>query len=228
VSHASAAELWRLPLATDRLIHVTAASHGGRPRIKFHRCALVRAERTIHRSVPVTTPERTILDVANGLSASQIERLIRDAEYEHLATAASLVAVVEAHRGARGLKHLRQALGLSAESAGTTRSKLERRFLRFVRDHGLPVPELNYRIELPGRTAYADCAWPEQRLVVELDSRKAHENRHAFESDRARDRALLVAGWTTTRVTWRQLHDEEGALAADLRALLDEINILVA
>jgi very-short-patch-repair endonuclease len=75
---------------------------------------------------------------------------------------------------------------------------------------------------------FADCAWPEQRLIVELDSRMAHHNDHAFEADRARDRALLIAGWTTTRVTWRQLRRDEDRLAADLASLIREINIRAA
>jgi very-short-patch-repair endonuclease len=66
----------------------------------------------------------------------------------------------------------------------------------------------------------ADCVWPESRVIVELDSRTFHETPTAFERDRARDRALAAHGWTTIRVTWRQLHRDELQLARDLRSLL--------
>jgi very-short-patch-repair endonuclease len=224
----SAAELWELPARLDNEIHVIARSHGKRPGIRFHHSALAPDEITEHKGIRVTTPERTIVDIAPKLSVRQLEHVIRHAEYEHLVTEASLVAAIEAHKGARGMKRLRKALNLSAESRGVTRSTMERRFLAFARRHGLPAPELNYRIELPGRTVFADCAWPTYRLIVELDSRAAHHNRHSFETDRARDRELLVAGWQTTRVTWRQLHDDADRLASDLHALLAEIKILAA
>jgi very-short-patch-repair endonuclease len=41
--------------------------------------------------------------------------------------------------------------------------------------------------------------------------------------DRARDRALNVAGWRVVRVTWRQLASEPEALATDLRRLLGSL-----
>ena len=219
LSHASAAELWALPAPRAQDIEVIARSRRGRPGIRFHRCQLEPHEITVHKSIPVTTPERTILDLAARESTDRLERLIRQAEYEHLASTASLSSCFSTHEGARGSKRLRKALDLATETTGATRSKLERKFLAFIRRNALPRPKLNHRIELPTRTVFADAAWPRHRLIVELDSRKAHANRHSFESDRARDRDLLVAGWTTTRVTWRQLHDDEAALAAAIRAL---------
>jgi very-short-patch-repair endonuclease len=216
---ASAGELWKLPLAKGRWIDVIAKSRGSRRGIRFHRRALDPTEVTDHRGIPVTTPERTILDLASQLSVERLEKLIRQAEYDHLTSPTSLASCLSAHEGARGSKRLRKALERATESQGVTREELERRFLRFIRRHKLPTPHLNHRIDLPHRTVYADCAWPQSKLIVELDSRKAHANRHAFESDRERDRDLLVAGWTTTRVTWRQLHEGEQQLAADLRAI---------
>jgi very-short-patch-repair endonuclease len=76
-------------------------------------------------------------------------------------------------------------------------------------------------IEAAERRYEADCAWIGPRLIAELDGRATHATRRAFERDRARDRALLVAGWRTTRVTWRQLHGDPDGLAEDLQRLLD-------
>jgi len=41
-----------------------------------------------------------------------------------------------------------------------------------------------------------------------------------FEEDRARDRALAIAGWRVIRITWRQLTGEPRTLARDLWELL--------
>jgi very-short-patch-repair endonuclease len=73
---------------------------------------------------------------------------------------------------------------------------------------------------LCGRFFEIDCLWQERRLAVELDGRAVHGTPLAFESDRERDRALLAAGWSTMRVTWRQLHDEPKEIASDLSRLL--------
>jgi hypothetical protein len=106
--------------------------------------------------------------------------------------------------------------------ATVTRSELEIAVLAFLDSHGLPRPRTNATIALrDGRTPMVDAAWPEQRLVSELDSYGIHTTRRNFEQDRARDRALTAHGWRVVRITWRQLHDgEQGALAAEMNALL--------
>jgi very-short-patch-repair endonuclease len=57
-------------------------------------------------------------------------------------------------------------------------------------------------------------------VALELDGRRAHQTRSAFEADRRRDRLLTVAGWRPVRVTWRHLDREADELEADLRSLL--------
>jgi very-short-patch-repair endonuclease len=93
-------------------------------------------------------------------------------------------------------------------------------FLAFVERHRLPRPEANVWLTVGRRMYEVDCLWRAQRLIVELDGRGAHDTARAFESDRAKDRRLRVAGWEPIRVTWRQLHREERELAADLATLL--------
>lgn len=65
-----------------------------------------------------------------------------------------------------------------------------------------------------------DASWPDQRLIVECDGFATHGTREAFERDRAKDRALQVAGWRVVRITWRQLQDDGETIAAQLAALL--------
>ena len=78
---------------------------------------------------------------------------------------------------------------------------------------------LNHWITKDGRSFECDCVWPHQRVIAELDGYATHSPRRKFESDRARDRALAPE-WLVIRVTWRQLTQEPGAVAADLRRLL--------
>jgi very-short-patch-repair endonuclease len=73
---------------------------------------------------------------------------------------------------------------------------------------------------LEGKRYRADCHWPDLRVIVELDGWEGHSSRSAFQDDRARDRALKVAGYSVIHLTWAQLDSEPTEVAADLRKLL--------
>jgi very-short-patch-repair endonuclease len=220
LSHESAAALWELRARRGRQIDVTVGKHAERPGIRFHRAQLDPTEVTQRKGIPVTTPERTIIDIAATLTPSQLERAIRQAEYEHLTTLATLTSCLSSRHAGRGAKALRKALALADSGKGITRKELERRFRAFTRKYALPPPDTNVQMRIGDRWIEADCVWHDDRLMVELDSRAAHHNVHAFESDRARDRALQAAGWKVIRITWRQLTEERDAIAAHLYSLL--------
>lgn len=100
------------------------------------------------------------------------------------------------------------------------REELEHRFQELCLAAGIPRPETNVPIVLNGRPRRLDCLWPEQRIVVELDSRRAHDSAARFESDRARDTALAALGYTPMRFSWRRVTRDAAAVAAELRAAL--------
>jgi very-short-patch-repair endonuclease len=97
-----------------------------------------------------------------------------------------------------------------------TRSELESRFLRLCRRFGIPRPDRNERIEGKER----DFVWRDARLVVEVDGHATHGTRFAFEDDRARDVALVRAGWRAVRFTHAQIAFNAAEVAAALRDLL--------
>ena len=101
----------------------------------------------------------------------------------------------------------------------TTRSDLEDRFRALLLVANLPTPILNAPIELDSTTTIeVDAFWPEHRLIVELDSRQAHDTQAAFEADRLRDRRLAALGYTVLRITDRQLTEAPDAVLDDLKA----------
>lgn len=210
-----------LPLSMGTLpIDVTVPSSIHRRRgIRVHERPLVDSELTVVDGIRVTTPARTLLDLAATEPRWILERSLREAEAVDPSVAASLAALVKAHRGRRGIRVLRAILG---DGMGLARSELELRFRRFLSAHGLDRPRANHRIEVGPRAFEVDFSWPAQRLIVELDGHAFHRGRQAFESDRDRDRVLQAAGWRVVRITWRQLHDEPTLIARDLRQLLGE------
>jgi hypothetical protein len=223
LSHTSAAAHWGLLLiaAVTARVHVTAPRSRPQKGIRVYRNTLEPDETTTRNGIAVTTAARTILDLAaTTVTHAQLERALREAEVLRLTTPDAVEALLDRHPGRRGATKLRQVLAVTQSGRGISRSRLEDRFLSFLLNAGLPLPERNTLIEAGGRTFEVDCLWPAQRLIVELDGGEAHHTRAAFESDRARDRTLQAAGWTVVRVTWRQLTQERRALASDLGALL--------
>ena len=115
--------------------------------------------------------------------------------------------------GRRGAGVLRAAL---ATEPAFTRSELEERFLALVRAAGLPSPRMNTFVE----GFEVDAYWPQQKLAVELDSRRYHHTTRNFETDRERDVILLKAGVRTARITDKRLRDAPQAVAGDLHTLV--------
>jgi very-short-patch-repair endonuclease len=177
-------------------------------------------EVTVVDGIPVTSPFRTILDLAGRLpTMRQLERAMNAAEARQLRDRVSLPMLLERYPRRRGSPRVRALLG-SKQPGGITRNDFEELFVAFLDEHRLPRPRFNATLALRGRFFEPDCMWRAQRLVVELDGRAVHGTDDAFESDRQRDRILLAEGWRWARVTWRQLRDEPAAIADDLRAAL--------
>jgi very-short-patch-repair endonuclease len=154
------------------------------------------------------------------LRREQLEQAIGRAESRLLTDAPSLPALVARHRGRRGMATLRAVLADGRIGLDLPRSELELRFQAFLRDRGLPRPEVNVLVDVGARRIEVDCLWRAARLVAELDGHAYHGDSGAFETDRGRDRALVAAGYRCMRITWRALRLEPEAVAADLRASL--------
>ena len=197
LSHATAAAAWDLlPPGAGRL-HVTVAGDPGRGRragIRVHRSVtLAPRDVTEYRGIPVTSPIRTVLDVAATLDGRRLEQLLDRAE--RLIDFAELERRLEAHPTRPGSPSLRAVLSSYSVGSALTRSELEERFLRLCDDHGLPRPDVNTRIE--GMTV--DFAWRHVGLVVEVDGYGFHRSRRVFGTDRERDVVLKLAGWEVLR-----------------------------
>ena len=190
------------------------------PQIRVHYGAIAADELTVVRGVPCTGLSRTLLDLAGVLPPSAVAAAMAEAVVLRLRDTVSVPQLLARYPHKPGAGVMRQLLAEGVPGRRRTRSELETAFLEFLRERGLPLPETNVPLRLGQKWIEADCVWRDRRLVVELDGRQAHLTAHAFEKDRSRDRALLAAGWRSTRVTWRMLEREAGVLEADLRVLL--------
>jgi very-short-patch-repair endonuclease len=140
------------------------------------------------------------------LQRHQLQQAINEAEVLRLEGPHNLTSRYPTKRGTSALRTLAPATH--------TRRDLEARFHTFLDDRRFPRPRTNTIIE--GKEV--DSAWPDRRLIVELDGWEFHRTRAAFEDDRRTDRRLKATGWTVVRLTWRDLDDPD-ALETELRAL---------
>jgi len=217
LSHRSAAALWRVRDTARGDVDVISSHHCRRKGIHARHIVLPRDEVTTEHGIPVTTPARTLFDLAALLTRQQLEAAITEAEVRRLTSPTSLADLVARHPGRRGIATLRRILEDTGRIGRTlTRSELEVAFLALVDTHGLPRPITN-RTSDHGEL---DATWPDARLVVEVDGYATHGTREAFEADRARDRALQVDGWRVLRLTSRQLTGDAHTIARQIRTLL--------
>jgi len=223
LSHQAAAALWRLraePAGTPVDVTIpTASGCSSRPGIRLHRVGtLLPAEVSRCERIPVTTPARTILDLAAVLSRRQLERLIDEAERLRLCGATELEAIAAAHaaRGAVGAAALASVLRSHTVGATLTRSELEERFLALCRGRGVPAPLVN--APLLGLTV--DFHWQDEAVVVEVDGHASHGTRRAFQDDRDRDSLLAAHGVRTLRFTWWDVTKRPAVVADRLRRVL--------
>ncbi len=205
LSHFTAARLWKILLRGDS-VHVTVpGQHAPRLRgVHVHKTKwLAPGAVCFVDHLPVSSPARTLHDIASGLSRRELERAVDEAIQLGLVQQRVLL-----HVGGR----LAQAAARHSASKGVTRSELERRFRRLIDDAGLPQPRSNVRLH-----GYeVDFYWPAHGLVVEVDGYQWHRTRPKFEHDAAKGAALVAGGLALIRFTWRQMEDRPLAVAARL------------
>jgi hypothetical protein len=107
LSHSSAAALWGIRDAEGARPEVTVARRRRLTSVTTHRIALAEDEITINDGIPVTTPARTLLDLAEQLTPQRLERAVHEAEYRRLTSPLSLDALLTRHQGRRGTAALR-------------------------------------------------------------------------------------------------------------------------
>jgi very-short-patch-repair endonuclease len=145
----------------------------------------------------VTTPARTLLDLADDLPRKGLRRATRQAQAMHWTNVRQIADVLARANGRRGAARL---AALIADGPAPTRSELEDVVLDLILAAGLQRPAVNERLG----AVFPDLRWPDQRLTVECDGAAWHDGTLAREDDAERQARLEATGERVLRVTWRQ------------------------
>lgn len=224
-SHRSAAALLGIP-GFDRSGTVEAIT----PRPRRHRDPDYRVHRwrvlpdhhlTVVDGIRTTRVPRTLIDLSGVLHPSRTERAVDNCLAARTATVGTLrtVFIELAQPGRKGIGVMRRLLDTRSDGYEPPASELEACFLALVRRLGLPEPRR--QVDVGGSDAWVgrvDFAYPEARLVIELDSRRHHTARLDVEADAVRDARLRAAGWRVERFGWSDITAPDRIIAV-LRSL---------
>jgi hypothetical protein len=230
VSHASAAVLWGLPLWKVPLkrVHLTRMQHsGGRVgrAVHLHTGQLAVDEMAEVGGVAVTSPTRTVVDLARTVSFESAVVTADAALHDGLVDAAGLAAAMARAAGSRGCPAARRVIAFAngrSESVGESRSRVA------LSRAGVPAPTPQWEVWC-GRTLLGRCdfGWPERSAVGEFDGKVKYgrllrpgqdPGKVVFE-EKIREDALRAQGLNVVRWTWRELDDFAEAAVRIRRAL---------
>jgi hypothetical protein len=217
LSGRAAAYLWGIFKGSPPPAEVTARTERRIEGVRTRRCRHLDAQDVaVCRGVPVTSVARTVVDLAAELSLDALARICHEAGIRYGLTPTAVVAVLERRPRTRGARKLRRVV---EGDVHVTLSKLEARFLKLLRNEGLPLPLTNR----PAGGRRVDCRWPEHALTVELDGYRFHNSRHSWENDRRREREARARGDDFRRYTYADVFERPALMLRELHSFFNAV-----
>lgn len=227
VGYLAAAAFWRLtgydPSPPEVLVPVGAGTRN--PLTVVHRSRnLSPVDFTRVGGLPVTTPARTLVDLASvEPNREHFLRAFDDAICRRLATVEQIARTAErVIKGPRRGGSLIDA-GLSTWSDGPLPDVFgEMTVVRLLVEAGYPEPVRQHTIyAADGRKiGRVDCAYPWAKLAIERDSQRWHGGNRAVDRDVRRELEIQAAGWTVRRVTQREVAEGGARFLAAVEVVL--------
>ncbi len=221
LSGRSAAVRWRLLRFPPPAIHVVVAATGRRnpPGVVLHvTLDLPRTDVTVCEGIPITTVERTLLDLAadNSVSDRALESAAAQAERDgRFRRPAQLRTAARAARRP-GAPRLRRTLRIGPR---LWRSDEEAKAAAAIVEAGLPEPVIAHVVRTDIGPLELDLAFPDHRLALEVDGAQHRLTLNAAR-DVERDAALARSGWRTLRVSAGDVRERPESVVAKVRAAL--------
>ena len=229
VSHSSAAVLHGLPVWNIPLnrVHVTRdrSSGGGHRRsdLHVHHTPLQPDEITVVDGVALTTPARTLADLARGTPFEQAVAVVDAALCSGIVSRSDLDDAVQRAARRPGNHKARRTISFAdpgAESVGESRSRV------LIARFRVPAPILQWEVPTSGRIGRTDFAWPEQRTVGEFDGRvkygrllrRGQQPGDVVFAEKVREDAIRDTGLRVVRWTWDELDGFDAVVARLHRA----------
>jgi hypothetical protein len=230
VSHQSAAAHWRLRRAPRGSLDLTvrAPQQVRLAGIRTHRVLSLDDEDVVHypNGLHVTTPARTLFDLAAIVSADVLASAAQDALNRRLCSPWSIVDVGERmmRQGRPGTVAFRALVASRDAALPAFGSDAELILAGALEAAGMPPMTRQFEVALPdGFTIRLDLAVPADRFGVEVDDPEWHATAAALQRDHGRDLMLRAERWDIVRVTTDDVYQRLRSTAASLVAIYFQV-----
>jgi len=227
VSHESAAQLHGIGgVRPGSLVVTVPVRRSNRfPGVEVRQKTDLAPDQVVTRSgLPVTTPARTLIDLAERLGPRRLGQIVDSAVAERLTTYQAVAELLSllGRRGKPGVRSMRVVLADRVDSTTPPATVLEARVLEIIELGGLPRPTTQFHAPwLRAVHGRVDFAYEDHRIVIEADSRRWHTLADAFLEDRERDNLAQLAGWRVLRFTWWDVEERADYVASTIKKALN-------
>ena len=201
LSHFSAAALYGLVRWDDRFPEVTTRTERKHRGIRVHQSSI--PDVTRHKNIPITTPARTLIDLAATFDYRALRRTVREAQRK-LVTIRQILDTLDRLGPRPGIANLTKIL---ATGHAPTRSELEDAVLDLLLNAGFQRPDINVPLRIDDKQIVPDFRWPNQHLIIEADGAEWHDDRLTRQDDAEKQAMLEAHGERVIRITWAQAID---------------------
>jgi very-short-patch-repair endonuclease len=224
-SRRAAAALWRITGFPAGIVEVTlphALEYAPRGVVAHRTRCLPAIDRTTKDRIPVTTPTRTLIDLASCTNDEHLIDAIDDSLRRGLTTVKRIEdRLTELGRpGRKGIKMLRELLLEYTPGEAVPASVFERRLLRILRRSGIQAPTVHLVVTVMGTEIEVDFGWPEQKVILEANGSKWHDTQRRSAIDDHKRALLAAAGWRIVPVRWATMRNHPQLIVRLIRAAL--------
>ncbi len=214
-SHKTAAHLWGMTSMRPTTIEVVTRRHRRTKRDDF----TVRESKDLRLrqiekidGVDVTSAARTVVDLGASAPIGYVEACVDTGIRKGLFVPADVKTFLDrvARKGRNGVGTIRPIIEARLGWAARTESALEDRFRALIASCHIPMPVAQFVLREPDGAfvCRADFAYPERRVLIELDGEAYHVDRKSFQADRLKQNRAHSLGWVVYRFTWNQVVNE--------------------
>ncbi len=177
-------------------------------------------------NVPITSPVRTVFDLAGRVHFGALARMVDFLWTRGLGDHESFNNMLSelAKRGRPGIRNMRLLLAERGPDYVAPESGLERRFMQLAEKAG--VRSLQRQVNLGGDSWEARVDFFEEalKLVIEIDSDRFHTALVDVAADAHRQQLLTNAGFWVVRFTEHQIWYESKEVIKTMKAIAQRLN----
>jgi hypothetical protein len=223
LSHYSSAAIWGLTERRPPIFHITTSRFVRGKGVRVHRSLLEPHEIGRRGPFVITSPSRTLIDLASLLAPDDLEDCFEEALHRRLLDIRFLSETLMelGTRGRRGAGQLRRLIELRDPALMPTENDFETLLHRVLRKADLPIPMRQVPVfDKIGFIARLDFAYPKEKVGLPADSYEWHARRRTWEKDIEQRNRLLRLGWRLRPTTWTELKRRPTHFTDDVAALL--------